>query len=172
MARADGSAGLPLIGATTESEVGDHDGTDQFIPSSGSADAGVRAFDGGEWGHFDAFNFTSFVNRAPTVAVANQSMTLNTYAQAVNWVSWSDADGEVPAYFQFYDATATTGSARMWTPGGGYLADGAYLTVATGDIGSVYIGGAAAAGTDTMYVRAFDGHDWGNWDPFTVTSHA
>src|SRR5207244_2559315 len=31
--------------------------------------------------------------------------------------------------------------------------------------------GGAVAGTDTMWVRAFDGAAWGNWDTFTLTTN-
>jgi hypothetical protein len=32
--------------------------------------------------------------------------------------------------------------------------------------------GGLTAGSEQMWVRAFDGPDWSPWDPFTLTTHA
>ena len=45
------------------------------------------------------------------------------------------------------------------------------LTVAAADVSNVWVGGATAAGTDQMWVRAYDGHAWSAWDSFTLTAH-
>jgi hypothetical protein len=132
----------------------------------------VRAFDGYDWGNWDAFNFTAVPNALPSATIADHSVATGHWAQALSWLTYSDADGDPASSYQFIDGGTGAGSAQLWTPGTGYQAPGTYLTVAASDLGTVYIGGATATGTDLMFVRAFDGHDWGNWDPFTVTSHA
>jgi hypothetical protein len=43
--------------------------------------------------------------------------------------------------------------------------------VSAANLSSVWVQGGSANGTDSMWVRAFDGHEWGNWDIFTLTTH-
>jgi hypothetical protein len=49
---------------------------------------------------------------------------------------------------------------------------GTAITVAAADLGNVWVRGGQAGGTKTMWVRAFDGTDWGAWDAFALTTHA
>jgi hypothetical protein len=35
----------------------------------------------------------------------------------------------------------------------------------------VWVRGGTTNGTETMWVRAFDGHDWSNWDTSSLTTH-
>ena len=48
---------------------------------------------------------------------------------------------------------------------------GTAIEVAAADLADVWSEGETpAGGSDTMYVRAFDGTSWSNWDNFTLTS--
>jgi hypothetical protein len=42
--------------------------------------------------------------------------------------------------------------------------------VSAAEFSSVWLRGGAVAGTETMYVRAFDGLEWGPWDQFALTT--
>ena len=46
------------------------------------------------------------------------------------------------------------------------------ITVAAADLANVWVRGGQAGGTETMWVRAFDGTDWSGWDSFTFTTLA
>jgi hypothetical protein len=132
----------------------------------------VRAFDGASWSAWDSFTFTATANHAPTATIADHSVVLNQWTQAQNWLSYSDADGNAATMYQFVDQGTGAGSGQFWTPAGYLTAGPTPLTVAAADLPNVWVGGATTASTDAMWVRAYDGHDWSSWDPFTLTSHA
>jgi hypothetical protein len=132
----------------------------------------VRAFDGAAWGNWDSFALTTPANTPPVATINDQSLTINQYSQAANWLSYSDAENSPATWFQFWDGGSGASTARFWTASGGYQDAGTAISVAAADINDIWAGGATAPGTETMYVRAYDGHDWSNWDSFTVTSHA
>ncbi|WP_249142734.1 hypothetical protein [Bradyrhizobium sp. AUGA SZCCT0160] len=52
---------------------------------------------------------------------------------------------------------------RIW-------ASGTTIDVSAADLGNFWLRTGATTGSETMYVRAFDGTAWGNWDSFTLTS--
>jgi V8-like Glu-specific endopeptidase len=139
--------------------------------TTGAETMWVRAFDGASWSNWDSFTLTS-TNTAPVATINDHSLVVGQWAQVQNWLSYSDANGDAPAYYQFVDATGTAGSGQFWTPAGGNLAAGPTWTVAAADIGNVWVGGANNTGTDTMWVRASDGASWSNWDSFTFTATA
>jgi hypothetical protein len=130
----------------------------------------VRAFDGDYWSQWDSFNFTAVTNTAPTINVTDQTLTLGHWDRVENLFSVSDANGDAATMYQFYDSGSAAGSGQFWTPGGGYQAADTVLTAAPADLHNVWIGGASTTGTETMYIRAFDGTDWSNWTPFNLTS--
>src|SRR5262245_46452435 len=107
---------------------------------------------------------------APVVTINDHTLNFNAWAQIKNWVSYSDADGNAAITYQFWDSGTGADSARYWTPNG-YLAPNTTLEISASDLSSVWVQGGNANGTDSMWVRAFDGHMWSNWDIFTLTTH-
>ncbi|WP_249142735.1 hypothetical protein [Bradyrhizobium sp. AUGA SZCCT0160] len=63
-------------------------------------------------------------------------------------------------------------SAYFWTPTNSRVAAGTAVDIAASDLANVWVRGGTAGGTDTMYIRAFDGTAWGNWDSFALTTLA
>jgi hypothetical protein len=96
--------------------------------------------------------------------------SFNDWAQLKYWLSYSDADGNAATKYQFWDSGAGAGSASYWTTNG-YVTPNTTLEVSAVNLSSVWVQGGSANGTDSVWVRAFDGHEWGNWDVFTLTTH-
>jgi len=73
-----------------------------------------------------------------------------------------DANGDAPRGLPVFH----TGGQFSTTNGGNQ--PGNYpIWIAASDINNLWVSGTGTAGTtDSVIVRAFDGHDWGNWDPF------
>jgi hypothetical protein len=128
----------------------------------------VRAFDGQDWSQWDSFTFTALANSPPVATISDHSLHVGDWAQIKNWISYSDANGDAPTQYEFWDGNAAAGSGSFWTPSGGTANPS--LLVSAADLNGVYVGGAANASSETMYVRAFDGRDWGQWDSFTLTA--
>ena len=66
--------------------------------------------------------------------------------------------------YQFWDGNSAANSAYFWTPANSHWAAGTAIDVAASDLANVWVQGGTAGGSDTMYLRAFDGTAWGNWD--------
>ena len=130
----------------------------------------VRAFDGHDWGAWKAFTLTSLANSPPAATIADHNLHVGEWAQIKNWTSYSDADGDAATLYQFFDDSGAAGSPILWTPAGGIQTANTPLTVSAANIGDVWVGNAQNAGSQTMEVRAFDGHDWSAWDSFKVTT--
>jgi hypothetical protein len=58
---------------------------------------------------------------APVVTIVDHDLHFNTWAQIKFWLSYSDADGDAPVEFQFWDANTASDSGYFWTPGLGQL---------------------------------------------------
>jgi serralysin len=112
----------------------------------------------------------SATNTAPVATINDHSLHTTTWTQVANWLSYFDLDGNVAVSYEFVDLGYATGSGQFWTPAGSYQAAGPTLHVAATDLANVWVGGATTTGTDTMWVRAYDGADWGNWDSFNFTA--
>jgi hypothetical protein len=147
--------------------------------ATGTETISIRAFDGTDWGDWAPFELTSQPNTAPHVQGLDESVIIGRWATMYS-VYASDADHDPITQVQFMDLSDDPGGSRIWTQDGGYQPVGVPLTVAVTpsypgnpnyDVSSVWVGGATVAGTETMMVRAFDGHDWSAWDTFDVTAH-
>ena len=135
----------------------------------------VRAFNGAVWSDWDPFTLTTSSagpgpNTAPVAAIGDQNLQIDGSITLEPLVSVSDADGDAIAQYQFYDAGTAAGSGYLWTANGGQRAAGQYITIAAADLGTVELRAGQAAGTDLMWVRAFDGAAWGAWDAFTLVT--
>jgi len=132
----------------------------------------VRAFDGTDWGAWTTFQVDTFSNSAPVATINDHSLSANQWASVASWINYSDTEGDPAVQYQFQDNTAAGNSAYFWTPDNSHQPANAAFTVNAADLSNVWLRGGAAAGTDTMQVRAFDGTSWGAWDTFTLTTTA
>ena len=139
--------------------------------ATGSETMWVRAYDGAVWSNWDTFTLTS-TNTAATATVNDHTLNAAQWAQLVNWTTSSDADGDAITKYQIWDGGGAANSAYFWTPTNSHVAAGTAVDVAASDLANVWVQGGTAGGSETMYIRAFDGTTWGAWDSFTVTSLA
>jgi hypothetical protein len=137
--------------------------------ATGSETMWVRAFDGTDWGAWDAFTFKT-QNTAPVAAINNQNLQVNEWAVVQNLVNAYDPDGDAITQYQFLDAGTASGSGYLWTADVGQRAANEYVTVAADDLDTTWVRGGQAAGSETMWVRGFDGADWSAWDAFTLNT--
>src|SRR5207253_11382406 len=96
-----------------------------------------------------------------TATAATQGVGIGQTVAASSLFSVSDADGDAITQYQFFDATQGGGH---WSVNG--VAQPALtklIDVSPSDLaGTVYVGGAAA-GSELLYARAYDGTAWGEW---------
>ena len=135
--------------------------------ATGSETMYVRAFDGTAWSNWDSFTFSS-TNAAPVATISDHNLSTAQWAQVMNWTTTSDADGDAITQYQFWDGTRRLTAGNFWTPETSHWAAGTAIDVNAADLDDVWIRGGSAPGTDTMYVRAFDGTAWSPWDLFTI----
>ena len=139
---------------------------------SGSDDLYVQAFDGSDWSAWQQFHVTVPANHAPVTTVSDHSLRINAWSKIASWISFTDADNDAALQYQFWNGDASPTAAKFWSPVSGVQPALNTLTVSAADLGNIWVGGATAAGSETMWVRAFDGLDWSNWTPFSVTTEA
>lgn len=143
---------------------------------AGSDTMQIRAFDGKDWGAWDSFTVTTtapvVANRAPVAAINDKSVKINEWVQIKNLLAYSDADGNPAVRYEFWDGQAKTTSGYFYTPTTPRHDAGVAFSVEAADIANVWVRGGTAAGSETMYVRAFDGTAWSAWDSFKLTTLA
>jgi hypothetical protein len=137
----------------------------------GSETMYVRAFDGTDWSAWDSFNFTTLPNTPPVATINDHSLQTSEWSQVAGWLSYSDADSDAATQYQFWDDGTAANSGYFWTPNNAHNPAGTAITVAASDLNNVWVQGGQTPGSETMYVRAFDGHDWSAWDSFALTTH-
>jgi hypothetical protein len=140
--------------------------------AAGSETMWVRAFDGTDWSAWDSFVFTTTGNTAPVATINNQSLSINQWALVQGWISYFDADGNAATQYQFWDDGGASTSGYFWTPSNAHHPSGTAITVNAADLASVWVRGGQTAGSEILWVRAFDGTDWSAWDAFTFTTTA
>ena len=77
-----------------------------------------------------------------------------------SWISYSDADANAATQYQFWDGGTGATSGYFWTPDNEHWDASTAITVAASDLGTTSVRGGQVAGSETMYVRAFDGISW------------
>jgi hypothetical protein len=143
-----------------------------FQTAPGADQLYVRAFDGFDWSDWKAFTITglaSQANHAPTVTASNVTTTsVGQNIAASSLFSYSDADGQSATQYQFGDGTG--GASGHFVVNGVTQGVGVEINVSAAQLAQTTF--QTAPGTDQLYVRAFDGFDWGDWKAFTVTGLA
>jgi len=139
-----------------------------FSANAGSVDdLWVRAFDGVTWSNWQEFH-VSAPNHAPIASVANLTATKGQEFSASQLFSVTDADaGDAVVKYQLWDSTADSHSGSFVVNGVGQGANVA-IDVSAAQLGNTTF--QSGSGTDQLWVRAFDGQDWGDWKSFTVAA--
>jgi hypothetical protein len=86
------------------------------------------------------------------------------------WVTDADVYDQAATQYQFWDSGTGASSGYFWTPDNAHNAANTAITVAASDLDSIWVRGGSVAGSETMWVRAFDGTDWSAWDSFNFTT--
>src|SRR5262249_19877901 len=97
---------------------------------------------------------------------SNQSIAHGAGIAASSLFSVSDADGDVPTRYHFYDDTIGRGH---------FAVDGVAQPerkAIDGAAGQLSQAAFVGRGTDQLFVQAYDGFAWSAWAPFTVTAPA
>jgi hypothetical protein len=139
---------------------------------AGSENLWVRAFDGTDWSQWDSFNFTTVGNSPPVATVGDHSLAANQWAQVQGWISYSDADGNAATQYQFWDQGIAANSAYFWTPSNPHHPSETLITVNAADLANVWVRGGQVAGSENLWVRAFDGTAWSAWDAWNMSTFA
>ncbi|MGE9009791.1 hypothetical protein ACO2JO_14485 [Leptospira interrogans] len=138
--------------------------------TGGSETLWIRAFDGTDWSSWSTFTFTTIPNTTPVAVINDQSLHANKWGQVKNWLSYSDANGDAATKYQFWDSGTAANSAYFFTSSNSHWAANTTIEVSASDLANVWVKGGSATGSETLWVRAFDGHDWGAWDTFAITT--
>lgn len=139
-----------------------------FSTTAGSVDdLWVRAFDGVTWGGWQEFH-VSAPNHAPIATVEDLTATKGQGFSASELFSVSDTDaGDTIVKYQFWDSTPDSHS-------GSFIVDGVVQGVDVAiDVSASKLSNTtfqSGSGADLLWVRAFDGQDWGAWKSFTVVA--
>jgi hypothetical protein len=143
-----------------------------FQSASGSDLLWARAFDGQAWGDWQSFTITAPIDHAPTVTVRNIGVPLDTNIPAISLFTVRDADsGDTVTRYEFWDSTASASSGHFVVDGVAQPT-GQAIEVLASDLSQTSFVSASAPSTDTLWVRAFDGVLWSDWESFVVTAPA
>ena len=142
-------------------------GLTTFQSGSGSDDLYVRAFDGHDWSAWTAFHVNAPVNQMPVVTAPNFAASHNQNIAASALFSVSDADNDTITNYQFWDAT-TAATSGHWVVNGTAQGVNQIIDVTAAQLGQTTF--QSGSGSDDLYVRAFDGHDWSAWTAFHVNA--
>ncbi|CAN7322707.1 matrixin family metalloprotease [Bradyrhizobium sp. LjRoot220] len=132
-----------------------------------SDDLWVRAFDGIEWSAWKAFDVNVAANRTPVVTAPDFTATHNQNIAASSLVSANDADGDTVTKYQFWDSTSGAASGHF-VVGGAAQGASQNIDVTAAQLASTTF--QSGSGADDLWVRAFDGIGWGDWEAFRVTA--
>ena len=137
-----------------------------FRSGAGADQLWVRASDGTAWSEWVSFNVTAPSNTAPVVTAPDLlTAAKNATLSASSLFTFSDANNDTPVHYEFWDSTPDNGRFRVGLVD---QAANAAITVSAAQLGSTsFITGLS--GSDQLWVRAFDGFVWSDWDAFTIT---
>ena len=129
----------------------------------------VRAFDGTAWSTWKSLNVAAPLNAAPVVAANNRTMNANTSVAVSTLFSVSDADDLTMTRYRFWDSTPGGGTFRI---NGAAQPVNANIEVMANQLAATDFLAGSAAGTDQLWVQAFDGAAWSAWKSFSITTLA
>jgi Ca2+-binding RTX toxin-like protein len=131
--------------------------------STGSDLVWVRAFDAMAWSDWKSWSMNSWphlTNAAPVVSASSAGILRNEALSASMFFGVSDADGDSPAAYEFWDDVNGGG---YWALDGAQQASGQAIPVTAAQLSDVDYVGGANPGTEQVWVRASDGMGWSAW---------
>src|ERR1043166_4664664 len=134
--------------------------------SNGIETVWVRAYDGSDWSAWASWTMTSR-NAAPAVTVQNIAATVAQPVAASSFVSATDPDHGAIAWYELWDGGATGG---YFSVNGARQGSNQDIIVRPADLAHTSYVGGHSAGSETLWARAYDGADWGEWKSFTATT--
>ena len=144
----------------------------QFVAASatGSDQVWVRASDGQTWSDWKSWNVNSWPhasNAAPVVSAQTQGLLRGETVAAASLFSVSDADGDAPVSYEFWDDINGGGHFKV---NGVQQAAGQSIAVSAADLANTDYVGGASPGTEQVWVRANDGLGWGAWKNWLMST--
>jgi Ca2+-binding RTX toxin-like protein len=137
---------------------------------SGSDTVWVRATDGQSFGAWESWTMNSWphvTNAAPVAEAQNATLLTAETVAAASLFSVSDADGDAPAQYEFWDNVAGGG---YWRLNGAQQAAAAAIAVDAADLATTEYVGGANPGSEQVWVRVNDGLEWGAWESWTMST--
>ncbi|MBL8703157.1 MAG: hypothetical protein JNK67_32530, partial [Alphaproteobacteria bacterium] len=137
--------------------------------AAGSETIDVRASDGALWSGWTTVSVATLqANRAPSiVAATGASVATGAAITAAALFTASDPDGNPITAYEFRDNGSGGGQFRL---GGVAQAAGTAFGVSAASLGALVYAGGAAAGSETIDVRASDGVLWSGWTTVSVAT--
>ncbi|MBW7900131.1 MAG: hypothetical protein H3C26_01520 [Rhodocyclaceae bacterium] len=130
----------------------------------------ARVSDGTTWSDWMPWQMTSaphLTNEAPVVMANDGATGLGTTVAAATLFSVSDADGDVPTRYEFWDDGQ--GGGRFVLNGVDQVA-GTTIAVDAGQLASLHYVGADAMSRERIWARAWDGQTWSEWKSWNMLS--
>ncbi len=143
--------------------------------TAGSETLYVDVYDGEAWASsvvgFASLTATTIaVNDPPVVTGQNASVAANGSVAASSLFSVTDAQGVgTIVRYDFWDGSNGAG---YFTVNGVAQAAGQEIFVDAANLGTIRYVGGSTAGSEALYVRAYDGTAWSNWSLVTATTIA
>jgi hypothetical protein len=130
----------------------------------------VRAFDGEAWGAWDSFKFTTINNSAPVVTADDIDLVMGLKVAAKSLFSALDLDAKDKiTQYQFFDDNADADSG-FFSQGSKVFGADTTFTVTSANLAKLNYTAGSEAGTDLLWVRAFDGDIWSDWHKFDANT--
>jgi hypothetical protein len=139
-----------------------------YTPGAGTDTLYVRANDGIQWSAWTIPGFTA-TDAAPVSTPVHSFVSganNKTYAFS-DLFTVSDADGDAPAQYDFWDTGAGGGN---WFIGNAMQGSNQEILVNASQLSQVTY--HAGSGTETLYMRATDGLHFGAWTPGVTVANA
>lgn len=143
--------------------------------SSGTDQVWVRAFNGLGWSDWTGFSVNTGVGSGggggspPTVSAGTGSVDVNGSVAASGLFSVSDPNGNTITNYEFWDSSDAAGTG-YFTVGGTAQGANQTISVSAGELGNTKFVGGTSSGSDTVWVRAYNGSDWSEWASWTMNT--
>ncbi len=131
--------------------------------STGSDSVWVRAHDGMAWSDWKNWAINSWphlTNAVPVITASSSGLLRDEALPAAMFFGVSDADGDAPVQFEFWDDVNGGG---YWSLEGVQQAASQAIPVTAAQLADLDYVGAANPGTEQVWVRANDGMGWSGW---------
>ena len=143
-----------LSGTPDNAQVGNHSVVLTATDSGGAVDT-------------QSFTITvSNVNDAPVATINDLSLAAGASTSVASLVSYSDSDGDAAQKYMVWDSK---GANSFYLSGTAVDARSGFV-VSADQLANLTLKGDTSAGTQTLWIRAHDGTEWGAWDAFTLTT--